>query len=401
MKKLLSILVLFALSLTAHAQTYQVNNLLANGVNNVTKVDLTALSTAATYVSGANVYSFYPTVGFNAGDHQRAQNYVSFVPSQNATISETGISINSTMNSGFARTWAVSTYFNLNDYIDVNGSVYVNTQAGTSASSGNGPSGTGSGIADGNAIWNWVCNDQCNAKIPLFISATAGSSAGKVWAADVDLVLQSGWNGQFAAAFESDITNNSGANCGGCQNFFATGDPGANTVQAAYSAYDPSSTLNSWVNGFQVAGTKAYSNAAFYDFAFGGQYGLLLAGGYGTAGIMMAHDFAQMRFGSGNISALNRWRIISNINGTNDGSLTIQHSTDNFGSNFLSTLTANTDGSISLPPVTTASLGACSSVKEAVVSDGILTPTYRQTATGGGTSARKVFCDGGGTWVYD
>ncbi|MCA8018066.1 hypothetical protein [Burkholderia metallica] len=386
-------------AVNAHAQTFQVNNVTASGSN--PKIDLTGSTASGTYFAGQGIYSVYPSVGYIAGDHQRAQLYQNFTPTQSATISETGILINATMNSGLALSWTPSTYYALGSYLDADGNVYLNTQAGTSASSGSGPSGTGNAITDGTAIWSFQCADQCNSKLPLFISATAGPQAGHVWASSVDLVLNPGWVGGFGTTFESDITNNSGSFCGGCQNFFATGFPGTNTVQAAYSAYDPSTTANSWVNAFQVAGVKGYSNAAFYDQTASGNYGLYLNGSYAIAPIEMDTNFAQIRMGGGITSFGGRWRIISNINGSNDGSLVLQHTTDNFSSNFTATLTANPDGSISLPPVTTSSLGSCTSVKEAVVSDGILNPTYRQAATGGGTSARKVFCDGGGAWVYD
>lgn len=402
MKKLFALAGALAVSGAVLAQNFPVYNLIAKPLVGAPTVDLTASMEGGTYISGSGVFSFYPTVGHDVGDHQRAQAYYSFVPTQPATISETGIAINAYMNTGSAKTWTPSTAYSLGDYLDVNGNVYRNTTAGTSASSGSGPSGNGSSIADGSAVWAWQCHDQCNAKMPLFISAVAGSNSGHVWAADVDLVLNSGWRGQFAAAFESDITNNSGAECPGCQNFFATGDPGPNPVQAAYSAYGPSSTLYSWVNGVQVVGTKAYRNAAYYDFSFGGQYGLQLSGSYGTAGIMMSHDFAQIRFGSGDNSNLNRWRIISNINHGNDGALTFQHSTDNFSSNFTNPLILGNEGTVTfttgpiLTPTVVSSLPTCTPAFAGytrVVRDAA-SPTYGGALTGGGSSYAIALCNG-------
>lgn len=55
-----------------------------------------------------------------------------------------------------APAWAVSTaYSSLGAQVLANGNRYILTQAGTSASSGTGPSGTGAGISDGSAIWNY------------------------------------------------------------------------------------------------------------------------------------------------------------------------------------------------------------------------------------------------------
>lgn len=51
--------------------------------------------------------------------------------------------------------WAGSAAFALNQQVHNGGNVYKCTTAGTSAASG-GPSGTGSGITDGSAVWTYV-----------------------------------------------------------------------------------------------------------------------------------------------------------------------------------------------------------------------------------------------------
>lgn len=55
-----------------------------------------------------------------------------------------------------AAAWAISTAYALGDKKLANGNVYSCTTAGTSAGSGSGPSGTGSGITDGTAVWAYV-----------------------------------------------------------------------------------------------------------------------------------------------------------------------------------------------------------------------------------------------------
>ncbi|MCP1376024.1 hypothetical protein [Dyella lutea] len=52
--------------------------------------------------------------------------------------------------------WAASTAYALNAIAYANDNVYKCTTAGTSASSGAGPSGTGTGITDGTAVWAYV-----------------------------------------------------------------------------------------------------------------------------------------------------------------------------------------------------------------------------------------------------
>lgn len=52
--------------------------------------------------------------------------------------------------------WAQSTAYVLNQQVNSPGGVYRCTTAGTSSGSGTGPSGTGTGITDGTAVWSYV-----------------------------------------------------------------------------------------------------------------------------------------------------------------------------------------------------------------------------------------------------
>lgn len=61
--------------------------------------------------------------------------------------------IEAQINGANVTAWATSTAYSLNAYRSANGAVYKCTTAGTSASSGSGPSGTGSSITDGTAVW--------------------------------------------------------------------------------------------------------------------------------------------------------------------------------------------------------------------------------------------------------
>lgn len=58
--------------------------------------------------------------------------------------------------------WTVSTAYTVGQRVNDNGNVYQCTTAGTSASTGNGPSGTGSGIVDGTVVWDYVTLDNLN-----------------------------------------------------------------------------------------------------------------------------------------------------------------------------------------------------------------------------------------------
>jgi hypothetical protein len=54
------------------------------------------------------------------------------------------------------RGWAVSTPFAVGEMIVSNGNIYRATAAGTSASTGGGPAGTGTGIVDNGVTWDFV-----------------------------------------------------------------------------------------------------------------------------------------------------------------------------------------------------------------------------------------------------
>lgn len=54
-----------------------------------------------------------------------------------------------------SQTWQASTAYLLNQQVNNGGNVYKATTAGTSAGSG-GPTGTGSGITDGSAVWTYL-----------------------------------------------------------------------------------------------------------------------------------------------------------------------------------------------------------------------------------------------------
>lgn len=62
-----------------------------------------------------------------------------------------------------APAWAKSTVYAQGATVSVGTSVYTCTTAGTSAASGNGPSGTGTGIADGSCAWSYTATPTLGA----------------------------------------------------------------------------------------------------------------------------------------------------------------------------------------------------------------------------------------------
>ena len=57
---------------------------------------------------------------------------------------------------GVTQTWAVQTLYTLGNHVVNGGNVYVVTAQGTSATTGSGPSGTGTSITDGGVTWSYV-----------------------------------------------------------------------------------------------------------------------------------------------------------------------------------------------------------------------------------------------------
>lgn len=71
--------------------------------------------------------------------------------------------------------WAPSTVYAVGAKRTAGASQYTATSAGTSASSGAGPTGTGSGISDGSVVWTYLC--PANAQVTLSsLTITTGQS---------------------------------------------------------------------------------------------------------------------------------------------------------------------------------------------------------------------------------
>ncbi|CAE6746611.1 hypothetical protein R69619_02727 [Paraburkholderia nemoris] len=68
----------------------------------------------------------------------------------------------------YAPAWVKSTAYAVGALVSAGGNTYQCATAGTSASSGSGPTGTGSGIADGTAVWNYLYGTGSVSNIQVF-----------------------------------------------------------------------------------------------------------------------------------------------------------------------------------------------------------------------------------------
>ncbi len=83
-----------------------------------------------------------------------------------------------------SQAWLASTAYALNQHVSNGGNVYICTTAGTAASSG-GPTGTGTGITDGTAVWSYVGvadlvldNTNIGAGQPVTVNSYTWTAAG-------------------------------------------------------------------------------------------------------------------------------------------------------------------------------------------------------------------------------
>lgn len=398
------------------ASTTGLTSLLMSGSSTPVVNLYTTPPTSGLFLANSGIFSFYPTIGNDPGDHQRAQQLMVFNPTQDATISETGISINSYINSGYASAWpGATTAVALNTLIYTStGYVWKATTAGTTG--GSLPSFPTSGatlgvttVNDGSVVWTAQSHNQSNAKMPLFISTTAGPGAGHVWSIDTATILNSGWAGGFANGVEFDFQNNSGSDCLTCQTVFITGTPGANKIAAGISIYNGSSTNYAYQDAIVLGGTKlatqsdirSFSASPYmiYDVGSSRTWGAYLGGNY-SSGALLAFDamreqkdFARFELYPLQAGNNNAWRVISNVNGAaTDGTLVIQHSTDKFVANFTS-FTFGTAGTFDTAGYTTAS-GPAAFVSGWKISNLAVSSTAPTISSGFGTSPSIVASNG-------
>lgn len=112
-------------------------------------------------------------------------------------------------NSGYVEAWATSQNYTVGAIRRANNNVYVVTAAGTSASGGNGPNGTGSSISDGSVTWRFDGSYFLSAKSGYSMTAFATGNSGKVWGMNPNLFLGNGFKSE-GYGMELDVTNFSG-----------------------------------------------------------------------------------------------------------------------------------------------------------------------------------------------
>ncbi|WP_375283439.1 hypothetical protein [Sphingobium yanoikuyae] len=166
---------------------------------------------------GGNSLSFETLISSDTGtaetDNQRGMLLLVSETSDDGNSEEQTLCLLTTINTGYARPWLPNTAYNAGDNISreapVNG-VYRCIQAGTSAPSGAGPTGTGSTIVDGSCIWMWINAQAINAKVGIYNEIVVKENAGNSWGQANNFELHAGFKSPFAVATEFDLSNYSG-----------------------------------------------------------------------------------------------------------------------------------------------------------------------------------------------
>ena len=112
-------------------------------------------------------------------------------------------------NTGYIQSWAPNQSYSVGTLRRANNNVYAVTSAGTSASGGGGPNGTGSSISDGSVTWRYDGSYFLSAKSGYSMTAFATENSGKIWGMNPNLFLGNGFRSE-AYAMELDMTNFSG-----------------------------------------------------------------------------------------------------------------------------------------------------------------------------------------------
>lgn len=194
--------------------------------------------------------------------------------------------------------------------------LYFETVAScTSAASGGGPTGLGTGIVDGTCSWDYHGNPSLRGKIGIGSVTLVLPGGGDAWAGAFDTFIEPGWLETFATGFEIDITNNSGRDATGfgltIPLLYLGGSVGTNPITAIIHA-SPFGTMGTnfmsheglWIQGqytikdhdirmsthsmVGVFDDGVHGTASYFDGSTSPN-GILLEGNYSTGNAMVAN----------------------------------------------------------------------------------------------------------------
>jgi hypothetical protein len=202
---------------------------------------------------------------------------------------ETTLTANMVDDSGYAATWTTSTAYAAGASVFNGANIYTTTTGGTSASSGAGPSGTGTGITDGTVTWNYAGPSYANGKQAIGCNLIATTNAAHSWCLALAAQALSGWPGGYMNPVESDASNfsavdpaPSGNNT--IQNVFLSGPVGTHPItNEIYIAPQFESYTTSTYGAYNfiwMNGPNGYANYGVWDSTTGGEIGYYISGSH-------------------------------------------------------------------------------------------------------------------------
>lgn len=199
-------------------------------------------------------------------DHQRASLLVAATTQDDGHSEEQTVAILTRINKGAYKAWAPNTAFALGDNVnmqDGRNAVYRVTKAGTSASSGIGPTGKGSAITDGSVVWSWINDAAINAKVGLYNEVAVVAGGGNSWAQANNFHLRPGSTPSFNVNTEFDFHNDSGKDCfpgvANCNNLYVA-TSGANKSTASIAVLSPNTSNYAAFWGIRLSGSRLASD---------------------------------------------------------------------------------------------------------------------------------------------
>jgi hypothetical protein len=230
-------------------------------------------------VSGVGAkFSKFDITGASPGDHDRAAAYFKMTtdPAANASYGETTLVLNTVSNTGSSLVWAQSTPYVLNNYVRSNNSNYVYRQtvsSCTSASSGVGPTGNGTGITDGTCIWDYANDNPLNYTAGIYNGVLVYPGARPTWGMANNYIMMTGADTSFATGIEFDFSGEGDCTIGSenCYNIFMGMNDGPGTAWIA-QAGQVSPTPYSAHFGLMFQGDRHSDTAAIADWSSTNSY---------------------------------------------------------------------------------------------------------------------------------
>lgn len=262
---------------TANAANIAFVGSLTNKAGSFSLVDLYTAPPANGFFTAGGGAEFKKAdiTGSSSAASDRAATFLRMTSTGDASTAETNLVLNTSVVTGFSKPWTISTAFASGAFTAANGNVYQETVSScTTASSGTGPSGTGTAIADNTCSWNYKTPDALSYRAGIYNATVLSGAPGSSWGFVNNLLINASTTlPTFIAAAEFDFGNNS-ANCvvgtKNCYNLFLAGTTAFPITAALALSQSTGATAFGAHFGILLNGNKVAQDADISDNSAGG-----------------------------------------------------------------------------------------------------------------------------------